>query len=174
MGRAGAILIISAAIALPSIGSAQQKLYKWTDENGVVQYIDVIPPDYCFLLIAIAKCPTDRGAVRGVVTPEEDAAEKARASAAEADNRAKAEIARRDRMLLETYLSVDDIEDLRDRRLALIESQIELTEVYLGNLGKILVALQAEASNYKPYSTREDAPPIPEDLPHATDSVWPA
>jgi hypothetical protein len=162
-----AILLV-AAIALPSIGSAQaqqrQKLYKWTDENGVIQYIDSIPPDYCFLQIAIAKCPTNRAAEKGEITPEEDAAAHARASAAEADKRAKEEIARHDRMLLETYISISDIEDLRDRRLDLLESQIKLTETYLGNLRKKLADLQAEASNFKPYSTREDAPPIPEDF----------
>ena len=155
MGRAGATLLVIAAIALPSISSAQN-LYKRTDENGVIQYLDSIPPDYCFLLLATAKCPTE--------------ADKRASRAAEADKRAKDEIARHDRMLLETYISVDDIEALRDRRLELIESQIKLTEVYLGNLRKRLVELQAEASNYKPYSTREDAPQIPESL--ARDISW--
>ena len=131
MGRAGATLLVIAAIALPSIGSAQ-KLYKWTDENGGVYYSD-IPPDY-------------------------------RDRRREADQRAKDEIARHDRMLLQTYSSVADIQDLRDRRLELIESQIKLTEVYLGNLRKKLVDLQTDASNFKPYSTREDAPQIPESL----------
>jgi hypothetical protein len=145
----GAVLLVVAAIALPSIGSAQN-LYKRTDENGIIQYLDSIPPDYCFLLIATAKCPTE--------------ADKRASRAAEADKRAKDEIARRDRMLLETYGSVADIQYLRDRRLELLESQIKLTEVYLGNLDKRLADLQAEASNYKPYSTREDAPQIPEDL----------
>jgi hypothetical protein len=67
-------------------------------------------------------------------------------------------------MLLETYLTVGDIEDLRDRRLELLESQIKVTELYLGNLRKRLVGLQAEAGNFKPYTTRQDAPQIPEDL----------
>ena len=155
MRRAGATLLVIAAIALPSISSAQN-LYKRTDENGVIQYLDSIPPDYCFLLIATAKCPTE--------------ADKRASRAAEADKRAKDEIARHDRMLIETYISVDDIEALRERRLELIESQIKLTEVYLGNLRKRLVELQAEASNYKPYSTREDAPHIPESL--ARDISW--
>ena len=72
---------------------------------------------------------------------------------AEAERRARAEVARRDRMLLETYLTVADIEDLRDRRLELLESQIKVTELYLGNLRKRLVGLQAEASKFKPYTT---------------------
>ena len=67
-------------------------------------------------------------------------------------------------MLLETYLSVADIEDLRNRRLELLESQIKVTELYLNNLRKKLVELQAEASNFKPYTSREGAPQIPENL----------
>ena len=119
MRSVGAVLLVIAAIALPSLGSAQQKLYKWTDENGVVHYSDSIPP----------------------VEP-------------------------RDIVPLEPYRyrSAPDIEDPGDRRLELLESQVKLTEADLGALRKKLVDLQAEASNYKPYSTREDAPPIPENL----------
>ena len=105
MGRVGAILLVVAVIALPSIGCAQQKLYKWTDENGVVHYSDSIPPEY---------------GSREYANPA--------------------------------------------RRLEWLGSRIKLTEVYLGNLRKRLVDLQAEARNFKPYSTKEDAPPIPENL----------
>ena len=76
----------------------------------------------------------------------------------------KADSARRDRMLLETYLTVMDIEDLRNRRLELLESQIKVTELYLANLRKRLLTLQDEASVYKPYTVREDAPQIPPNL----------
>ncbi len=67
-------------------------------------------------------------------------------------------------MLLATYLTVTDIEDLRNRRIELLESQIKVTELYLANLRKRLVSLQAEASNYKPYTARENAPQIPANL----------
>ena len=36
--------------------------------------------------------------------------------------------------------------------------------MYLANLRKRLVSLQAEASNYKPYTARENAPQIPANL----------
>ena len=47
----GAILLVVAAIALPSINDAHAqgqtpKLYKWTDENGKIHYGDRIPPEY--------------------------------------------------------------------------------------------------------------------------------
>ena len=127
MGRVGAILLVIAAIALPSISSAQ-KLYKWTDENGGVHYSD-IPP-----------------------APNRD-------PSAQADQREKDKSAQRDRVLLETYSSVAEIEDLRNRRIEEMESQIRGTEDYLGKLRERLVGLQAEASQFK-----QDASQIPESL----------
>jgi hypothetical protein len=165
----GAILLVVAAIALPSIGSAQRspqaKLYKWTDEHGNVFYSETVPPEYANRDRVVLNDQGVRvGSEEGEITEAERAIIKQREAAEEADRNAKAEIARRDRMLLETYISVADIEDLRNRRLELLESQIKLTEVYLGNLRKRLVSLQSEASDYKPYSTREGAPQIPDDL----------
>lgn len=168
MRSVGAILLVVAAIALPSIGSAQRsqpKLYKWTDENGNVVYRDTVPPedaDRDRVILNDHGVPV--GTEEGEITDAERAILDRHEAEAEADRKAKEEIARRDRMLLETYISVADIEDLRNRRLELLESQIKLTEVYLGNLRKRLVSLQDEASEYKPYSTREDAPQIPENL----------
>ena len=166
----GAILLVVAASALPSIGSAQQhsqgpKLYKWTDANGVVHYDQTVPPEYANRDREVLNNQGVRvGSEEGEITAEERAAAEERETRAEADRKAKEDIARHDRMLLETYISVADIEDLRNRRLELIESQIKLLEVYLGNQRKKLVGLQSEASNFKPYSTREDAPQIPENL----------
>lgn len=159
-----ATLLVVAAIALPSIGSAQ-KVYKWTDANGQVHYSETVPPEFANRdRVVLNDQGVHVGTEEGEITDAERAVAQEREAQAEADRKAKEEIARRDRMLLETYISVADIEDLRNRRLELLESQIKLTEVYLGNLRKRLVDLQSEASNYKPYTTREDAPQIPENL----------
>lgn len=170
MLRFGATLLVVAAIVLPSDSSAQrgqreQRLFKWTDDKGVVHYGDKVPPEYA---------DRDRDVLNGQgvivdfeegeITEAEAAAAAAREAEAEKERLAKAEIARRDRMLLETYVAVGDIEELRDRRLELVESQIKVTELYLGNLRKRLVSLQEEASDFKPYTTRENAPQIPENL----------
>jgi hypothetical protein len=164
----GATLLVVAAIALPCVGSVEaqgQRLYKYTDRDGRVYYSDKVPPEYA---------DRDRDVLNeqgvavafeeGAITEEERSAAAARDAQQEADRQARLEIARRDRMLLETYLTVGDIEDLRDRRLELLESQIKVTELYLGNLRKRLVGLQNEASRFKPYTLREDAPQIPDDL----------
>jgi hypothetical protein len=167
--KLGVTLLVVAAIALPSIGSAQssqpKRLYKWTDRNGVVQYGDKVPPEYANVDRDVLN---DQGVavgfVEGEVTAEERAVIAERERAAEDLRLARVEVARRDRMLLETYLSVADIEDLRDRRLELLESQIKVTELYLSNLRERLIGLQEEASSYKPYTTAADAPQIPENL----------
>ncbi|HUL80879.1 MAG TPA: hypothetical protein VL131_01990, partial [Gammaproteobacteria bacterium] len=104
------------------------------------------------------------GTEEGEITPERRAEMKRKADEAEAARIEREKIQKRDNMLLETYLSVQDIEELRDRRLELLESQIKVTELYLANLRKRLVALQEEAGNYKPYTSREGAPQIPENL----------
>ena len=170
MLRLGAILLVVAAFVLASTASAQSRnegtrLYKWTDRNGVVQYGDKIPPEYANVDRNVLN---DQGVhvgfEEGEITAEERAVIQARERALEAERLIKAETARRDRMLLDTYLSVSDIEDLRNRRLELLESQIKVTELYLGNLRKRLVGLQAEASDFKPYTTRPDAPQVPENL----------
>ena len=161
-------MLVAAACALPFVGSSEahgQRLYKWTDRNGVVHYGDKIPPEYADLDRDVLN---EHGVAvafeEGAITEEERLAAAAREEQQEADRQARLEIARRDRMLLETYLTVGDIEDLRDRRLELLESQIKVTELYLGNLRKRLVGLQNEASRFKPYTLREDAPQIPADL----------
>ncbi len=163
----GATLLVVAAIALP-IGSAQSqqpRLYKYTDENGVTRYADKIPPEHANRDREVLNDQGVRvGSEEGEITEAERAVNAQREAEAEAERQAKAAIARHDRMLMETYLSVADIEDLRNRRLELLESQITLTEVYLGNLRKKLVTLQAEAANYKPYTTNPDARQIPENL----------
>ena len=160
----GAILFVVAASALPSIGSAQ-KVYKWTDANGQVHYSETVPPEFADRdRVLLNDQGVHVGTEEGEITEEERAAQAERDAQAEADRKAKEEIATRDRMLLDTYISVADIEDLRNRRLELLESQIKLTDVYLGNLRKRLVDLQAEASDYKPHTTRPDAPQIPENL----------
>ncbi|MDH4022737.1 MAG: DUF4124 domain-containing protein [Gammaproteobacteria bacterium] len=141
--------------------SSTGKVYRWVDNEGVVHFGDQIPPEYA---------PLDRQvlnqlgiAVRteqGTVTEEERAAERQ----ATAEKDATLAAAHRDEVLLNTYLSVEEIEVLRDRRIGLIEDEITVTTNYLQSLRENLAQLQAEASKFKPYSTDPDAEPIDEKL----------
>jgi len=163
-------LFLIAAFVLPSESSAQQRqegsrLYRWVDKNGVTQFGDSIPPEYANADRDVLNRQGVRiGFEEGEITPEERAVLDQRQAAEDQRRQAQLAVARRDRMLTQAYSSVSDIENLRDRRLELLESQIKVTELYLGNLRKRLVALQEEAAAFKPYTTRPDAPQLPENL----------
>ena len=70
----------------------------------------------------------------------------------------------RDRTLIETYLTVEDIERLRDQRLEQLEAQLRVTEQNIANLRERQTRLQAQVSRFKPYSDKPNAPPLPESL----------
>lgn len=149
----------------PKNVTADTQTYRWVDKDGVVHFGDHVPPEYA---------DTKRQVLNdyGVPVSTEDGAKTAGQIAAEkaaakkvAEERQKAILAaRRDQVLLDTYLSVDEIEQLRDRRLELIDTQIKVTENYLQGLRDILQKLQNEAASFKPYSTQPDAPPIDDRL----------
>jgi hypothetical protein len=163
-------LFLIAALVLPSESNAQQrqdgpKLYRWVDKDGVTQFGDSIPPEYASADRDVLNRQGIRiGFEEGEITPEERVVIERRQAAEDDRRQAALDVARRDRMLLQAYSTVSDIEDLRDRRIELLESQIKVTELYLGNLRKRLVGLQEEASAFKPYTTKPDAPQIPENL----------
>jgi len=142
--------------------SAQQNLYRWVDEEGVVHYGDHVPPAYSDQEHEILN---DRGvALRRVegTASEDELAERARLETLKkAEAEAAREGARRDKVLLDTYLSVEEIVRLRDQRLELIEAQITVTEQYLTTLIERLMELQHTVSQYKPYSQDPDARTMP-------------
>jgi len=70
--------------------------------------------------------------------------------------------AQRDRTLLATYLSVADIERLRDQRLELLEQQSRITNQYIVNLREREARLMTDVRRYRPYSDKLKAPPLPD------------
>jgi len=137
------------------------QMYRWVDENGTVHFSDSIPPEFS---------KTDRevlnaqGIQVGLLPGEkstEELAEQARSQAmAAADRRRADDLIKRDTVLLSTYLTVYEIEALRNRRKELLDGQILMTEIYLGNLREKLNELQEDASRFQPYSSDPNAPPI--------------
>jgi len=169
-GKTIAIFVALAGLVLPEAtafaqSQQQPRLYRWVDKDGIVRYGDRIPPEYANVdRDVLNEQAVTVGFEEGEITPEEQAEIDRKKAIADAEQLARDNAARRDRMLLETYIAVADIEDLRDRRLELLSSQIKVTELYLTNLRKRLSGLEHEASVYRPYSNKEAAPPIPEDL----------
>lgn len=170
----GTVAGLATAALLTMMGGAlaadkAAKTYRWVDKDGVVHFGDHIPPEYASSQNQVLN-------ESGVPVANQDGARTAEQIAADKAAAEKALLAARaDKVLLDTYLSVDEIEALRDRRLELIDTQITVTENYLQGLRDILQRLQAEASAFKPYSADPMAPPIDErlakELSNTMDSV---
>ncbi len=151
-------VLIGAALLVWSSVADAQRLYRWVDEDGVVHYGDRVPPEYA----KVERDILNDQAVKVGTLEAEKTAEQLEAEALEA--RRAEEASRRDQVLLTTYLSIEEIEQLRDRRLELIDAQIRVTNIYLTNLKERLTKLQREAEAFSPYNPDPDAPAIDEKL----------
>ncbi len=159
--------IIFATVVLFSLMTADaaadetQKLYRWVDTEGVVHFGDSIPAQYAELEKQVVN---EHGitvdVLRGKKTPEEIAEEKRLE-----ELRVQRELQRRsDMALLATYLSIEEIEMHRDRRIELFQAQARVTELYLKTRENRLEELRAEAQKFKPYSEDPDAEMIDPEL----------
>jgi hypothetical protein len=158
-------ILIVAGLSMAAASAGAQQIRCWIDDNGIRRCSDSVPPDQVKHDREILNRQGVRvGREEGEITPEEQA-EIDRQKREEEERAAAIETQRRyDQMLLDAYLTVDQIESLRDRRLELMDSQIRITEIILRNLYKKLDGLEHDAQRFAPYSDREDAPPIPQNL----------
>jgi hypothetical protein len=131
-------------------------VYKWVDEHGLIHYGDHIPPEY-----AAQEQHVING--QGVEISRLEAQKTPEQQAAEEQKKAEAEQARnRDRNLLTTYASVQEIERLRDQRVTLLSDQIKVTSQFLEVLNGKLNKLRDGSLHYKPYSNDPKAPAMPD------------
>jgi hypothetical protein len=85
-------------------------------------------------------------------------------AAQKAADEARAAAANRDKTLLATYLSVADIERLRDQRLELLVQQARVTDQYIVNLRDREARLVLDVKRFRPYSDKQNAPPLPDHI----------
>ena len=157
-------LVITVALLVLSstaLAKGEAKVYRWVDEDGNVYYGDSVPVEFRDQRKDVLD---DTGvmidSIEGKKTEEELEQERLENERTEA----KAMQLRKDRALLATYLSVDEIVMHRDRRVELFQAQSRVTELYLRNLERRLQKLRDEASRYQPYSQDTNAPMIDESL----------
>lgn len=110
-------------------------MYRWVDEEGNVHYSDQLPPEAIQRDRDVLDDEGRRVDMQPAPkTPEEKAAEERQRQEELAEIRRKAEEERKDRVLLQMFTTVDEIEIARDSRLSQIEAQIALTESKLKRL----------------------------------------
>jgi hypothetical protein len=153
------VLLLGSSIIGPV--TAGQKLYRWVGKDGEVHYGDRVPPEE----VKLDREVLNEYGVTVKLLPHEltqdERTEMQRQEAIEAaEQKRLRDMNRRDVVLLNTYLSINEIEALRNRRKELLDGQIRVTEVYLTNLRSKLVKLQQNASRFQPYNPDPNAPPI--------------
>jgi hypothetical protein len=115
--------MLLAAVSGPA---SAQKVYRWVDQDGNVHYGDRVPPEYAAQVFGAPEAEPGTG-------PKDEAAQRQ---------------AQEDRVLLMTYLTVAEIEAVRDRRIDQLQSRAAVTQRYLENLHERLDKLEREEKWY--------------------------
>src|ERR1700733_5825051 len=151
---AATVLALSGFAA--SVANNGRVVYKWVDEQGVTHYGDHIPPEYAAQEQHVINSQgVEINRLEAQKTPEQLAADDQKRAEAEQNRN-------RDRNLLNTYGSVQEIERLREQRLSLLSDQIKVTSQFLEVLNGRLKKLRAGSLSYKPYSSDPKAPAMPD------------
>ena len=137
---------------------SNEEMYRCKAVNGRT-YVSQVIPGECMDLDVEVLDATGR-VVR--VIPGRQSLEQLAQQKAAAD--ALAASAQRDKTLLATYLTVADIERLRDQRIELLEQQNVVTRQYIQNLRARESRLMESVQRYRPYSIKPNAPALPEQI----------
>jgi hypothetical protein len=141
---------------------SREAFFRCKDRNGQTRYGDSMPQECAGLDTEVLN---ERGMVLRVIEGEKTRALRVEREAVEAKERKEREQrALRDHTLIETYLTVEDIERLRDQRLEMLVAQHRVTEQNLANLKERQTRLESQVSRFRPYSDKPNAPPLPENL----------
>jgi hypothetical protein len=141
---------VAVALCGPASAVAGGRIYKWTDEKGVTHYGEVIPPEY-----------RDQSAIemtkRGLTVRKLEGAAALEAQRKAAQERAQVEREeqrrmfdqrRRDMALVNQYTSSREIDDARERTLALPQQALRSLDPRLKRAQDDLSALQRQADGF--------------------------
>ena len=156
--------IVAASAALLGHPAAAAT-YKWVDDQGVVHYTDKMPPEQAgkgATVLDKEGRPVQK--IAPAPTPEQRKAMEAEAEQKQAVAKQHEARARKDRALLLSYTSEDEIEVAKKRALATMESQLQSAEAYTGDLKKKQEALAKRKADYS-------GKPVPTDLEREINNV---
>jgi len=144
-----AFILVLVTLSLHAATAQAGKLYRWIDEKGEVQFSDSLPPDQ-------SKSAHDELSKQGVTVHKVDKAKTkeqleaeqqqkavAEQQKAEAERVRKEELAR-ERMLLDTYISENDIVSMRDRNISTVEGAIKIAEASMTAVKTTLDSLKTD------------------------------
>jgi hypothetical protein len=147
-------LYVPCLILLPALLSGgealAERIYKWVDENGEIQYGDRVPPQYATRERSVIN---DQGRTVKVYdaakTPEEKAEAQALMQQRAEEKKLAEQQAVHDHSLLSTYSSEEDMLLARDSKVASVETLIQLTNSRLDSMQKRLNELTNDAAEFE-------------------------
>lgn len=139
--------ILATTLAL-SLSPASAGMFKWVDENGQIRYGDKIPAKY-------AKRRAETLNNQGVVvqvrtaqkTPKQLAEENRLAKIHDEEQRKREERAHKDRILLDTFTSENEMIVSRDGKIEAIEAVIRITKDRINKARARLLGQTRRAAN---------------------------
>lgn len=142
--------------------NSREAFFRCKDRTGQTHYGDSVPPECAGLDTEVLN---DKGMQLRLIEGEKTRAARLEREAVEGKARKERERRElRDRTLIETYLTVEDIERLRDQRIDQLNAQVRVTEQNIGSLRERQTRLQAQIARFKPYNDAPNALPLPEHL----------
>src|SRR5512145_507980 len=143
-------------------GAPKEAVYRCRDARGQTHMGQAIP-EVC--MSRDIEVLDEAGRVVRRIESQQSAAETAKRRAIEEQRVRDAQAsAQRDRTLLATYLTVADIERLRDQRVEQLEQQSRVTRQYITNLRERESRLIADVQRFHPYSDDSNSPPVPDHI----------
>jgi len=144
--------LVVAAMILATPG-ARAATYKWVDDQGVVHYTDKMPPEAINKgNIELNKQGVPIKKTEPALTPEQRRIKEAEEERARQAAKAREEIARKDRALMQSYTTESEIDLSKARALGTIDAQMQSAQAYITTLNKRRDEIQVRitALNGKP------------------------
>ncbi len=148
--------------ARPNNSGGGSEFFRCHDEHGQAHFGDSMPAECVGLDTEVLSA---RGNVVRMIDGTKSLEDKAaRKSADDAEKKAKTDAELRDHMLIDTYLSVADIERLRDQRVDLVKGQLTIDEQTLVAILDRQTNALNQVQHFRPYSTAANARSMPDNL----------
>jgi Domain of unknown function (DUF4124) len=138
--------------------------YKWTDEDGKVHYSDKAPPEAPKGATVLDKQARPVKKIEAPLTSEQQKAKADEEERQKALAKARDDQQRKDRALMASYTSENEIDLARNRAVTTLEGQIRSAQTFTETLAKQQKALVARKESYA-------GKPLPVELEHEAASV---
>jgi len=150
MSRVKHLIYLVPILALGIVNIVHAEFYRWVDDTGTIHYSDSLPPTESQREQDLLN-ETGR-VIKTIPAPKTvgELEEEERLAKLEQDKKQKIEKAEhRDQVLLAMYLTVEDIELVRDERIETVESAIKITKLRKKKFNKKLEQLGSSEQRFK-------------------------